>query len=341
MLLLPCLDFLEYSEPKKNMNSTYLICILPILLFSNCSLAQKVPQAEITNGLMKAKIYLPDAEKGYYRATRFDWSGIMPELEHDGHSYFGQWFKNYHPKVHESVMGPVEEFGAVGYDQAEVGETFVKIGVGALTKTQEPKYDKFKTYEIYDTGEWEVKKSPDEIGFLHSLKKGDYPYEYEKIISLSKGKSEMILKHSFTNTGNKTIETEAYNHNFFFMDTMNIGPGYSVKFPFKLIAEDEVKGIGELAEIKGNDIVFIKDLGEKDNVYIASFSGVQKDNNRYDIRIENKISGAGVRITCDRPLSRLVFWSAQKTVCPEPYIRINVAPGETFTWKITYDFYSL
>ena len=35
------------------------------------------PQVEITNGLIKARLYLPDANNGYYRATRFDWSGII------------------------------------------------------------------------------------------------------------------------------------------------------------------------------------------------------------------------------------------------------------------------
>ena len=311
--------------------------LVMLLTFFHLGHAQDVPMAKISNGQIRAEIYLPDNENGYYQGTRFDWSGVMPVLECGGHSYFGKWFKNYDPKVHESVMGPVEEFDPLGYKEAEVGETFVKIGVGALTKPKEQKYSKFKTYEIYDAGKWEVRKSPSQILFIHSLKEGDYHYEYEKIIRLTKGKPEMVLEHTFTNTGTKTIETEVYNHNFFFMDTMNIGPGYSVKFPFNLIGEGEVKGIGEFAEIKGNRIVFIKDLGEKDNVYIGSLTGNLANESGYDIRIENKISGAGVLITCDRPLSRLVFWSAQKTVCPEPYIDLKVEPGETFTWKITYE----
>jgi len=296
--------------------------------------------AKISNDQIRAEIYLPDIEKGYYRGTRFDWSGVMPVLEYEGHSYFGKWFKNYDPKVHESVMGPVEEFSPLGYEEAEVGETFMQIGVGALVKPKESKYSRFKTYKLHDAGEWEVVKSSNGLTFKHTLVKGEYSYEYEKIISLTNEKPEMVLEHTFTNTGNKTIETEVYNHNFFFIDTMNIGPGYSVKFPFDLIGEGEVKGIGEFAEIDGNKIVFIKDLGEKDNVYIGSLTGNLVNESGYDIRIENKISGAGVRITCDRPLSRLVFWSAQKTVCPEPYIDLKVEPGETFTWKIIYKFYS-
>ena len=48
-----------------------------------------------------------------------------------------------------------------------------------------------------------------------------------------------------------------------------------------------------------------------------------------------------VRIRADRPFSRLVYWGSVKTLCPEPYIHISVAPGETFTWTIRYDFYTL
>ena len=314
-----------------------------LILFStffHTGFAQNAPMAKISNGQIRAEMYLPDIEKGYYRGTRFDWSGVMPVLEYGDHSYFGKWFKNYDPKVHESVMGPVEEFAPIGYKEAEFGETFLQIGVGALVKPKESKYSRFKTYDIHDAGEWDVTKSSNGITFRHTLVNGEYSYEHEKIISLTNGKPEMVLEHTFTNTGNKTIETEVYNHNFFFIDNMNIGPGYSVKFPFNLIGGGEVKGIGEFAEINGNEINYIKNLGEKDNVFIGSLTGNQINKNGYDIQIENKVSGAGVRITCDRPLSKLVFWSAQKTVCPEPYINIKVAPGETFTWKITYNFYT-
>src|SRR5437879_8762105 len=39
------------------------------------------PHADIKNQLIQARLYLPDAERGYYRATRFDWSGIVASLD--------------------------------------------------------------------------------------------------------------------------------------------------------------------------------------------------------------------------------------------------------------------
>ncbi len=303
-------------------------------------MAQHSPQIDISNDLVKAKIYLPDFDDGYYRATRFDWSGVMPYLEHDGHSYFGKWFKNYDPRVHESVMGPVEEFVPFGYKEANIGESFLKIGVGTLVKPEESKYNAFKLYEISNKGKWEVSAKSNKVEFKHILNDDKYAYKYIKQIGLPEGKSEMIISHEFTNTGNQRIETEVYNHNFFFIDSVNIGSGYVVKFPFNVVAKNKVKGIGTFAEIEKNTIKFINDLQEGDQVYIESVTGYDLNSEAYDITIENKKTGAGVKIHCDRPLFKLVFWSAYKTVCPEPYISIKVEPGETVTWQITYSFYS-
>jgi hypothetical protein len=61
----------------------------------------------------------------------------------------------------------------------------------------------------------------------------------------------------------------------------------------------------------------------------------------YDIKIENRKTGAGVRITGDRPLSDLIFWTVRTTLCPEPYITIRVNPGKETSWRISYQFYSL
>ncbi len=63
------------------------------LLAALCALAfaADYPEAEISNGLIRAKLHLPDAHSGYYQATRFDWSGQMPFSKYKGHTYFGLW----------------------------------------------------------------------------------------------------------------------------------------------------------------------------------------------------------------------------------------------------------
>jgi hypothetical protein len=104
--------------------------------------APDAPAVRITNGLVTAVLHLPDPERGYYRATRFDWSGAVAELRAGGHSYFGRWFPEYDPKRHDAITGPVQEYvTGQGFDAAGPGQTFVKIGVGVLRKPAEPTRD--------------------------------------------------------------------------------------------------------------------------------------------------------------------------------------------------------
>src|SRR5215212_1092670 len=86
-------------------------CALGLLVLLTTGTSYKpagFPEATITNGLIEARIYLPDAKQGYYRGSRFDWSGVMPELKYEDHSYFGQWFEQYSPTLHDAIMGPVD-----------------------------------------------------------------------------------------------------------------------------------------------------------------------------------------------------------------------------------------
>ena len=101
------------------------------------------------------------------------------------------------------------------------------------------------------------------------------------------------------------------------------------------------KGFGELVDASGNKLVFSRNLVNDETVFCSGLEGFENQQNNYDIKIENSIAGTGVRITCDQPLLKLVFWSCATTTCPEPYIRIKVEPGKEFSWKITYSFYTL
>lgn len=310
-----------------------------VLLWGGFMHGQDVPQATIGNGIIKAKLYLPDAVNGYYRASRFDWSGIMPQLEFKGHNYFGQWFKNYDPMVHESVMGPAEVFQPLDYEDTAVGKTFVVLGVGALEKTSDSAYSFFKTYPIKNHGKWKVKTKKDRVVFQHQLKEGAYGYQYSKEVRLPKGEARLVLEHHLTNTGTKTIQTQVYNHNLFVMDGMDIGPGYTISFPFEL--QGSSKQLHGYARLEGNQLIFDEKINDH-YAMVRPLEGFDAQKvSDYDISIENKTTGQGVRIRCDRPMSFLAFWASKKTLCPEPYVTISVEPGETFSWTNTYDFYLL
>jgi len=295
------------------------------------------PTADIANDRIQATVYLPDARAGYYRGTRFDWSGAIASLRRNGHEYFGPWFERHDPLLHDGITGPVEEFQAgessVGYAEAPVGGTFLRIGVGHVRKPDEPAYRRFATYDIVDPGTWAVERGPAAVTFVHTLgDSGGYAYVYRKTLRLEG--DTLVIEHVLRNTGRKRITTSVYNHNFFTLDRLPTTPAVTVRFPFEARATRE---IGPLAELSGHDLRFRRELAPGETVFteLEGFGSTVSD---YDFRMEQRDTGAAVRIRGDRPLTRLVFWSAARTVCPEPYVDASVDPGRETTWRITYEF---
>jgi hypothetical protein len=315
------------------------------------------PSAEISNGQIQVQLYLPDSKNGYYRGTRFDWSGVIISLKYRGHEYYGPWFNSVDPNVHDyryagpeiiaspcsAASGPVEEFQtnrtALGWDEAKVGGTFIKIGVGVLRKDQS-KYDYVKQYEMVDPGKWTVKRSRDSVEFTQELTdpSSGYGYIYRKIVRLVEGKPEMVLEHSLKNTGRRTIRSRVYNHNFLVLDHQPPGPDFTIEVPFKIQSTHPPDP--NVAAIRGNQVVYLKAL-EKEEVMqtpLDGFSDSPKDN---VIRIENRKVGAGMRITGDHPLVHLNLWSIRTVLAMEPFIAMTIEPGKTFTWKMTYQYYTV
>ena len=320
-------------------------------------MATDVPQTEISNGKLRVKLYLPDPKNGYYRGTRFDWSGVIASLEYEGHNYYGPWFDRSDPPVHDyifkegevvagacsAITGPVEEFhtndAALGWDEAKVGGTFIKIGVGVLRKAG-AKYDPYTVSEIVDPGKWTVKQLPDSVEFTQELTDppSGYGYVYRKVVRLVAGKPEMVLEHSLKNTGRRAIHSTVYNHNFLVLDKQPPGPDFSISVPFKIQATQPPDE--RLAKAQENRIVFAKALENEDVVEIPfrGFGDTPKD---YDIRIDNPKVGAGMRIQGDRPLSFVNFWSMRNVLAMEPFIAMTIDPGGEFSWQIHYEYYSL
>lgn len=319
------------------MKTISIVSVLFIGLAISAFISSDEPQAEITNGLITAKIYLPDAENGFYRARRFDWSGVVFSLEFQGHNYFGQWFDNYFPTSNSAMMGPAEEFGPLNYEEANPGEDFVKIGVGVLTKTSDSIYDKHVLYPFVDPGKWKIIKEADNIQFIHVLNNENYSYEYTKVVHLVEGKPEMHVSHILKNTGKLSIDTHVLNHNFFMIDNQATGTGLEVTFPVNVSGTG--KGIPDIFDFHENKIFFKRNLVKGESVFCESVEGFSNGISDYDIRIENLITGAGARIRADQPLVKLHFWANSTTICPEPYIDIKVEPGEEFSWSCFYEFY--
>jgi hypothetical protein len=338
----------------------WIVCVIqltfPFLIMAQTYSPQDYPATELSNGVLRAKVYLPDAEKGFYRGTRFDWAGVMGSLEYKEHSYFGPFFEKFDPAVEDveignpikaginsAASGPVEEFigsdgAALGYAEAKTGETFCKIGVGSLRKIDNAAYSSYIHYPIVDGGKRSVKSGADWIEFTQELACGSgYAYRYTKTVRLLKHEPVMVIEDRLVNTGKRAIQTRAYDHNFLSIDGENTGPTTVLSFPFAPRATQDMGGLGE---IRGKELLFPRNLQGSDTFY-TELAGFGKQPADYEIRAENRKSGAGVLIRGDRPLVNLGVWAVRTVVAPEPYVEIEAASGAEARWKYTYHFYTI
>ncbi len=314
--------------------------------------AADFPSAEIKNGKISAKIYLPEAKRGFYQGTRFDWSGVLYSLQFQGHDYYGPWFNKTDPVVDDliysgpdivagpcsAITGPVNEFGPVGFDDAKAGGHFIKIGVGALRKPDGAAYDNYHLYEIANGGRWVIAKQADSIEFIQTLTDAPYGYVYRKTVRLAEGKPVMVIEHRLKNTGIRALHTDVFNHNFLVLDKQPPGPGFVITVPFPIRTSEPPNKT--LAEIRGSQIIYTKTLTGED-VVAMPIEGFGSGANDHQIRIENSRLGVGMKIETDRPLSKESLWSIRTVMAMEPFVAIDIEPGREFSWTTQYEYYLL
>lgn len=315
---------------------------------SPASALDNFPHKMIDNGLVSAKVYLPDTF-GFYRATRFDHAGMITHITYKGHDFGRYWFVKTSPNVqnfsydadglvahnNNIAAGPVEEFGENGFDAAGPGGRFLKIGVGIL-KRDNDKYNRFHTYPILNQGKRTTTATKTSIRF-DQVVSGDpsgYGYSYTKTVRLVPGKATLIIEDRLKNTGSKPIDTTVYNHNF-----ATVSPGneaVELEAPFTLkntrpMPEDVIK-------FDGNRMRYLRAITGQEQVAsdLTGFTNAVSDN---DFRVTNTKTGYGVRIRANQPVSRLLWWSVPSTMSIEPYMDIKLKPGEEKRWSHTLDYY--
>ncbi len=297
------------------------------------------PRMRLGNGALSAVVFLPDAQQGYYRGSRFDWAGVIGCVAYRGHTYFGEWFPRYDPLLNDSITGPVEEFRApaseLAYDDPSAKGRFLKIGVGVLQKLDGSPYSFGAAYPIVDAGQRTTHLSKRSATFTQLLKTGfGYGYRYQKTVTLSRHGAELTLKHTLKNLGTQTIDTDVYDHDFFMLDEQPTGPGMVVRLGFPPAPD---KPFPSTATITGNEIVLNEApaRGKSPQGYLTGYTGKAGE---YDISVEDRNTHMGVEQTSTSPLSKFYFWSTPKTICPEAYLHIHVLPGHTQAWEIRYRF---
>ena len=171
--------------------------------------------------------------------------------------------------------------------------------------------------------------------FVHELGEANgYAYVYRKTLRLEG--DTMVLDHSLRNTGRKRIETSVYNHNFFTLDRRPTGPQVSVTFPFDAKADARRSGRWPRS---WDATCGLRANSPRVRPCSRSSKGFGTGRADYDFLMTAR--GDRRRRAHPRAIGRSRSWSSgpqPRTVCPEPYVDASVDPGQTTTWRITYEF---
>jgi hypothetical protein len=279
-----------------------------------------------------------DPKSGRYRGTRFNWSGSFHKITLRGHEFVARWQESRDPLHHDNITGPVDEFdneSPPGFATAKAGASFAKIGVGALKRPDAEPYRFARTYELLDGGRWTQDFQASSALFTHELDHPAATYRYTKSITVGAG-GKLTIAHELTNRGSAPLVTSHYGHHFFRIDDTPVGAPYELELAYPMTLND-ARGRVDLFELKDRTLRLRGDLGSGDYVY-SLLPGFGSAINDHRFTLRNTKTGSAIVAIGDRPLTKFQLWGVRTTLCPEPFVRIEVPAGGTERWSTRYRF---
>ena len=273
-----------------------------------------------------------------YNFSRFDWTGKITHVKFKG---VPVTTIERTDDVDANLFGKglYNEFGieaAIGFEETEPGDWFHKIGVGALKKTDGP-YQFTTPYKIRPAI-FHVKPQGDILCITClSDNLNGYAYRLKKEFRIQE--NALVIQYELENTGQKSINTDEYVHNFMGVDNDLIGKEYELRFQFKLEEQEfqmlvnpegKMELLTEKISFNGNP---------KQQFFISHLNGTQTVTAYWELIHKN--SGIGIRESGSFDTQKVNLWGWEHVVSPELFYEINIAPGDTITWWRHYNFFSI
>ena len=270
-----------------------------------------------------------------YQGSRFDCTGKIINVKFKGIEISG--VERIQPE-NTNILGRgfYNEFGMenpIGYDEAKPGDWFHKIGIGLLQRDENP-YSFLKNYPI-KPAQFEVEESKLslKISCIGDLNSGYAYLLYKEIKVLENG---FEIKSQLKNTGNKTIKTNEYNHNFIAINKEPIDENIGLKLPFFPKREDFFENVDpeKLISIKGN-LVELRNSPSKD-FFLGKINGEQSPEPNWELT--HKKLKFGISEIGDFKLQKFNLWGCNHVISPEMFFEINLAPHQEVSWSRKYIF---
>jgi len=265
-----------------------------------------------------------------YDRSRFDWTGFIPQVSLNGHTFCTPEEADWHPNG-TGGEGICNEFKAddtvMGADDSD--NLFLKPGVGLLERPNKDSYDIITPYKVVkpfpctvNHGDCFVDFHLDEIPF-----KG-ISYKTDKHISVID--NMLIITTTVTNTGEKPIELDEYNHNFLSMNGLGAHPQVKLSMHKDFYNSTETPGL----VMNEDSITFTDDIRSSFMIYCRA--PVVHSPLRWELRDEK--AGLAVQEWGDFDVTKYMVWGGPHTITPEIYGNFKIPPNQKTSWTRLWKF---
>ncbi len=296
-----------------------LTCIMPqTALLANGSKTYHLSLSDLN-----MEIKVNDDQLTEHFGPRFDRTAWISSIKVAGSEILGPW-------------GLADEFGllgdgVLGFDSAAISQPFVKIGIGELLRDSEASYSFSHPYPVKDLFPISASPVADELRVVQEAPEwATWPYRYQKTYRLLPDQ-RLVIDYELTNLGNEPWSFEHYNHHWFRLPDLPMGPQYSVTTDFELPDTETNLDKGP------NHLRISTPLQPGEAQYYASeLSNVPAASSQFVVKVDDHRL---VEYTSSESANRFALYADPDGFCPEIFIRHTIDSGQTIRWSSEYRFF--
>lgn len=282
----------------------------------------------LKNDVLSAEILL---DWGYDR-SRYDRSATVGQVTMNGHRFLSR----------ESNGAGGVGLGGVGltnvfewkdtdlYDSVSIADQFPLLGVGLLKKTDMGPFMFSRDYSVEPfEHQYEITDQRVSVRTLPGYCLGAAA-DITKTYSLEG--NCLCVDISVRNVGEKEIHAYEFCHNFIQFDGREIDAGYRYSFPYSI---SPLMRRGEIAMGRDGFRPYAFDAPTRSSSFwINGWQGIRS----HWVKIEHEELGMSVMIEDAFEPGRVYCWMNPDAGCPEVFASIDLAPGESVSYRRKYRF---
>ena len=276
-----------------------------------------------------------------YARTRFDWTAFITQVALDGaHTFCVP--EDPDPDQGTGGIGLCNEFGIdqpIGYDDAQPGECFPKLGIGVLERADKSPYTFMRPYTIVERFPIQIETTATSARFVvEPVECRGYAARLTKTVTVEG--ATLQIAYELENVGQKPIVANEYCHNFCGIDGHLLGPDYSLRLPYPVGFEEPPPGMarrmGTILVVDGPEIRLSEEPNRPFYRRLVGYSQTEQP----QWELVHAPSGVGMREIDDFAPCRVALWGTTHVISTEVFKALDVQPGETETWTRRWEFYA-